>query len=184
MKNTFSTVNIHGELNDSGHPVLLIANHISWWDGIWALYVNERIFNRKFHFMMLEEQLRKHWYFQYTGGYSVRKNSRSIIETIEYSAELLNDPSNLVLMFPQGNIKSMYHSSFIFEKGIEKILNRTSKPVQIIFMASFIDYLSSPKPALFLYVSEYRNNNNGHGMEKSYNSFYHDCLKIQSQKEE
>ena len=71
---------------------------------------------------MLEEQLKKNWFFQYTGGYSIKKSTRSVVESLNYTAELLENNKNLVLMFPQGKIQSMHRSEFVFEKGIERIL--------------------------------------------------------------
>ncbi len=55
--------------------------------------------------MMLEEQLRKRMYLNKSGGYSVRKGSRSILKSLDYTAELLKEKKSLVLMFPQGKIR-------------------------------------------------------------------------------
>ena len=55
----FGHVEINGEFKDRNLPVLLLANHFSWWDGIMALYLNVSLLKRKFHFMVMEEQLTK-----------------------------------------------------------------------------------------------------------------------------
>jgi hypothetical protein len=52
--------------------------------------------------MMLEDQLKRYWFFKYTGGFSVKKKSKSITETLNYTQELLSDGKNLVLIFPHG----------------------------------------------------------------------------------
>ena len=80
---------IKGAFSYSGNPVLAIANHISWWDGFCLMHLNLKVLNRKFNFMMLEVQLKKHWYFQYSRAYSVKKKSQSVISSIAYTAELL-----------------------------------------------------------------------------------------------
>ncbi len=59
----FHGVIITGEYHEKDLPILLITNHISWWDGFWADYINMKLFHRKFYFMMLEEQLLKHMFF-------------------------------------------------------------------------------------------------------------------------
>lgn len=127
--------------------------------------------------MMLEEQLRKYWFFKYTGGFSIKKSSRSVVESINYTSELLSDNHNLVLMFPQGEIQSLYTRSFSFEKGVETILNKTKGKFQIFFVANLIDYFSNPKPSLFIYLTEYYSSSFqiGH-IESSYNKFYDHCL--------
>ena len=110
----FHKVYLNGTFTDKNLPVLLVSNHFSWWDGFWAVYLNEKIFHRIFHFMMLEEQLKSHMFLNKTGGYSIKKGSRSIIETIDYTAQLLSDRKNLVLIFPQGEISSMHIPGHLF----------------------------------------------------------------------
>ncbi len=150
IKCNFSGVNINGMFNDNGNSVLLIANHVSWWDGFWIMFLNLKVIKRKFHFMMLEEQLRKHWYFQYTGGYSIKKKSKSIIESINYTIELLNKSKNMVFMFPQGKINSIYNDNIEFEQSIERIIKNTQTDNQVIFMVNMIDYFSKSKPSLYI----------------------------------
>lgn len=162
--------------------MLLITNHNSWWDGLWVEWVNQQVFKRRFYFMMLEEQLRKFWFFNYTGGFSVKKNSKSIIESLAYTSELLTDRENLVLMYPQGKIRSIYDSDFHFEKGIEHVLKRLDNPVQLIFMVSLIDYFSNPKPGLFLYLKEYAETDLSiKAIQLNFSEFYQKCIELQKQ---
>jgi 1-acyl-sn-glycerol-3-phosphate acyltransferase len=173
IKRHYSAVHIFGDLKDTNKPVLLIANHISWWDGFWADYVNQNVFHRKFHFMMLEEQLRKYWFFNYSGGYSVSKKSKSIVETLNYTSELLNDPKNMVLVFPQGEIQSMHNQNIQFEKGLERILRNQGNAVQVVFLANMIDYFSNRKPGIYFHLQEYTNGTfDIKSIQDSYNLFY------------
>ena len=180
MNHKFHSVHVEGDFEDTGKPVLVIANHVSWWDGFWILHLNMRVIHRRFHFMMLEEQLKKHWYFQYIGGYSVKKKTRSIVESIGYTIELLRDNGNMVFMFPQGEITSMHNHAIVFEKGAQRIVDGSSDDVQVLFMANFIDYFSDPKPNVFLYlkkfpVQELKKNQ----LEFHYNKFYQQALNTQ-----
>lgn len=173
----FENIYISGKYNETQKPLLIISNHISWWDGFWIMYLNLKLLHRKFHFMMLEQQLQKHWYFQYSGGFSINKNSKSIIETLSYTVELLEDNNNLVLIFPQGKINSIYQNNIIFEKGIERILLKTNN-IQVLNVANFIDFFSKPKPSLYIYIEEFIHKQNNYSIEKYYNHFYNKCLEI------
>ena len=133
--------------------------------------------------MMLEEELRKNWFFQYTGGFSITKQSKSIFETFDYTAKLLSDAQNLVLLFPQGNIKSIYQNKFVFEKGTEKILQRTKNEIQIIFQVNLIDYFADAKPNAFFNLHHYTGAWNVDEIENAYNTFYEQCLQTQAKKE-
>lgn len=171
----FTRVEVIGDVDVSNdHSILLLSNHTGWWDGFWHLYLNMKVFKKKFHFMMLEEQLKKHWYFNYTGGFSVNKSAKSIVKTIQYSAKTLSHPQNLVLMFPQGKIESIYKQTFSFEKGVQKIIEKTDRSqVQIIFLVNSIDYYLNRKPILHHYIKEYTENDTNYlSLEKSYNAFF------------
>lgn len=181
MKRSFQSVKLTGEFIDLGIPVLLICNHMSWWDGIWAFYFNQEKLHRKFHFMMLENQLRKNWFFRFTGGFSVTKKNKSIIETINYAVELLQNSENVVLMFPQGKIQSMHLHKIRFEKGIAKIMEKTTKPVQIVMLANFIDYFSEVKPKLNIYFEEFFGKPDLKDLELTYNDFFRRCIQQQQQ---
>ena len=183
MKRSFHDIVIRSDVEDRGKPILLICNHNSWWDGIWALHLNQQVFGRKFHFMMLEEQLKKNWFFQYTGGFSVRKSNRSLVESLNYSAELLENTNNMVLMFPQGKIQSMHRTSFIFEKGIERILARTKKEVELVFEVNLVDYFSQAKPSVYLNATSYKGDYSLNAIQEAYNDFYRQCIQEQEKKE-
>jgi 1-acyl-sn-glycerol-3-phosphate acyltransferase len=177
MKGNFKPIKIINDIDEKNLPVLLVTNHNSWWDGFWVQYINIQIFKRKFHFMMIEEQLRKFWFFNYTGGFSVRKNSKSIIETLDYTRQLLTNKNNLVLMYPQGEIQSMHEPVFKFERGLEHILKKMENPVQVVFMVSLVDYFSNPKPGLFLYLTEYKGTDfKTETIQMEFSGFYSDCV--------
>lgn len=183
IRRRFSSVTISGQFHDSGKSILLISNHNSWWDGLWASYVNTKILGRRFHFMILEEQLRKHPYFQFVGGFSVNKGSRDILETLRYTLEILNNPRNMVLLFPQGKLQSLYMRDFVFEKGAAALLKRAGEGIQVVMMAAMVDYFSRVKPGLFIYLEEY-SPGSAESLEEAYNRFYHASMEKQLKREE
>ncbi|MFZ6034039.1 MAG: lysophospholipid acyltransferase family protein [Melioribacter sp.] len=177
LKRNFNKCIINGEFEDNGKSVLVISNHVSWWDGFWIMHLNLKLLKRRFHFMMLEEQLNKHWYFQYSGGFSIKKKSRSILETIDYTAELLSSNENMVLLFPQGEIKSVYDRNIKFEKGVERILMKSPSETQILFVVNLIDYFSQKKPALYMYINTlHKTIRSVDFLEKEYIKFYSEAI--------
>ena len=180
INGAFREVVIEGDVTDKGIPVLVIANHFSWWDGFWVMYMNMKLFRRKFYFMMLEEQLRKHMFFNKTGGYSVRRGSRSIIESIQYTIGLLKDNNNMVLLFPQGRIVSNYQSSISFEKGIQRVIGEIEGKAQVLFEVNLVEYFSHARPSLYIYLCEYNGPGKKEEIERAYNKFYESTLKTHS----
>lgn len=184
LKRHFRGVTIEGSFADRGKPVLLIGNHIGWWDGFWAMYLKLEVVKRRFHFMMQEDQLLRFRFFNYTGAFSVNRKSREVVESVQYAASLLEDPENMVLIYPQGRLQSLYASQFFFEKGIERILQCREGEVQLLMSVNMIDYLAHRKPTLYIYLRDYEGPFRREALEEAYNRFYADCLTIQTTRTE
>jgi 1-acyl-sn-glycerol-3-phosphate acyltransferase len=173
MKRHFKKIHLSGTVSETGLPVLVIANHFSWWDGFFIASLNRKKFRKKFYVMMLEEQLKKNWFFQHTGAFSVRKNSKGIIQSLTYASELLQNPDNLVTYFPQGQFESINQEKLHFEKGVEWLLKNLKKDVRVIFVANQVDYFESAKPYLFMHFETYDyKGKNLQEIEADFNAFY------------
>jgi 1-acyl-sn-glycerol-3-phosphate acyltransferase len=176
----FKKVVYHTDVADRELPVFMIGNHFSWWDGFIALHINQKLFHRKFHIMMLEDQLRDRMFLNKAGAYSIRKGHRSMIETFNYTHLLLRDPQNMVVMYPQGKIYSLHDHPFTFEKGWYRIIEKLEQPVQIIFYHALVDYYSNRKPTLNIYVYSCDQETLGADqIEASFNSKFSRSLEIQ-----
>ena len=138
---------------DSKRPILLLANHFSWWDGFLMFQMNRKLFKKKFHVMVTEENYRKVWFLKYLGAFSVNRHSREMIRSLEYAGTLLNDEDNLVLIFPQGKLYSSHVRQVEFEKGLIRVINASEKKFQYVFAASFVDYFENRKPTVRCYLS-------------------------------
>lgn len=157
LKIYFKKVVVEGDLSlPRDRAILLIGNHFSWWDGFFAYYLNYTRFQRKFHVMMLEEQLAPRMFLNKAGAYSIRRSSRTVIDSINYSSALLSDKNNIVVVFPQGEIESQYRHPVTFERGIERILRNAKGEISIVFYAATVDWFSSKRPVLTFRLCEYK----------------------------
>lgn len=179
----FAPILIEGNVATDDKPVLLIGNHFSWWDGFFALYINQKVFRKTFHVMMLEDQLKPRMFLNKAGAFSIQKGNRSVIESLVYTAKLLKVPDNLVLIFPQGEIQSAYTFPFRFEKGIERIFDLADTDFRTVFYACMIDYFSTKKPGLYFYLQEFVPKvHSATELEDAYNAHWQWALAKQQQK--
>jgi len=174
IKRHFREMSIHGKVEGNGKAVMVIGNHFSWWDGFVMLEINRQLWKKKFHVMMLEEQLQNRMFLNKIGAFSIKKGHRSVVASLNYTSKLLEDPQNLVLMFPQGQIQSHHKCSFTFEKGLETILNKSESKPQVIFSAVLADYFSEKKPRLDVYLESVPidGKTTTHELESKYNDFF------------
>ncbi|MBB6130257.1 lysophospholipid acyltransferase family protein [Mucilaginibacter lappiensis] len=155
--------------------VLLLANHFSWWDGFLMYYLNHKLFGKKFHVMVIENTVRRVSFFKHMGAFSVNKNSRDVLQSINYAAKLLEDPQNLVLIFPQGKLYSNFVDQVHFEKGIWRIIEQAQENFRLVFSATFIQYLKYKKPTATVYLKSIDGNSAYQNIEelaKAYQQHY------------
>ncbi|UEG53232.1 lysophospholipid acyltransferase family protein [Mucilaginibacter daejeonensis] len=135
-----------------GHSILLLCNHFSWWDGFLANYLAFWHLKRTLFIMMQRDHLEKRMFFNLTGGFSIEKGARDMIESLNYAANLCNDPRNLVVVFPQGELISNHTTHIEIGQGIERLVKRIKGPCQIIYSCTLIDYFESLKPSAFIHL--------------------------------
>jgi 1-acyl-sn-glycerol-3-phosphate acyltransferase len=120
----------------AGIPVLLTANHSTWWDGFFVCHLNWLFFRRRLYMMMLEEQLARYPFFSRVGAFGVRPgHPRSVAESLDYSASLLKDPGAMLCVFPQGELVPHGRRPVSYQRGLERILQRQGGPVTLLPLA-------------------------------------------------
>jgi len=177
LKRHFREVRLECSVNTEGRPVLLIGNHFSWWDGFIAYRLNDLFLHKKFHIMMLEEQLETRLFLNKAGAFSIKRGSRTVVDTLKYTSGLLHDSGNMVVVYPQGIITSIHRHPVKFERGTERIIAGASDRLMILFYAALPDWFSEKKPGLYVRILEYSSRDrSATDLEEAYNIFLEECI--------
>ena len=158
---------------DPNKSVLLIANHFSFWDSLILYIINQKVLKKTFHVMVREDTTLHLKYVRYGGAFSINKKSRGMLESLDYAAELLENPQNLVLIFPQGKLYSNFVNEINFEKGIIKVIQKAEGKFQLLFATTFIQYFKHKKQSVTVYLKreEHAGNNFEH-IKNTYQKHY------------
>ena len=135
------------------HSYLLMCNHFSFWDGIWAMYlaiyaINKQQSLKAMYIMSVKKQMEKKPWLRYMGSFSVDPGRLSIEESLNYAAEMLDTPGNMLLYYPQGNLESLHVRHIIFKEGVYEIINRVKGDCQLVWCSTLTEYFESLKPSL------------------------------------
>lgn len=135
-------------------PMIICANHSSWWDGYVATVI-ERALGVDGYLMMEEAQLSRYFFFSWAGCFSVdRQNPRSALQSLHYAAKLLKErPDRMVWLFPQGEIAPNDRRPLVFFNGAA-YLARMTAPVLLYPSAIRIEYLAEQRPDVFIGLGE------------------------------
>jgi 1-acyl-sn-glycerol-3-phosphate acyltransferase len=152
LKKNFSNFYLCNEyptlkLNES---VLITPNHFSWWDGFLIDYVVRMETNLDLRIMMLEEQLKKYWFFKYVGAFSITPNKPfAIKDSINYTTKLLREKNNALIIYPQGEIEPFGKRPLSLKKGISLMLKNPNN-ITVIPAAFDIAFSEQKLPSIFL----------------------------------
>lgn len=163
-----------------GRAVLLLQNHFSYYDGYWSMYLCRKVFRRRFYVMMLEEQLSKRMFLTRCGAFSVRKNSRDLVESLNYAASLLHYPGNVVTIYPSGEILSHHRQNFSFQRGFARLID-SNNDCSIAFAVVLVDHFSEARPEIRMYVENYTGEKTALAIENAYHTFYQSCILKQTE---
>ncbi len=161
--------------------VLLFQNHFSWWDGYWSYLLSKKYFRRKFHVMMLEEQLRKRMFLNRCGVYSIQRNNRDFFNSLKYTSEILNNRQNLVTIYPTGVMLTQHQQKMHFRNGIERIISGESEHFAIVMAVFLVDYFGFARPEIRIYLEIYSGERTTDALEKAYGLFYQACILKQTE---
>jgi len=152
-------------------PILLLANHISWWDGAWLLLRNESHWKRRFNVLMLAHELRKRSFLTASGAIGLGKG-RQQLQALEQLKDLANDASNMLLIFPEGAIQAAQAKETVFQMGLLKRLDFSRW--QVVFVFSAVEYINKPRPTRFHFVQPYQTTDPS-ALPAAYSAFKERC---------
>ena len=134
--------------------------------------------------MVLQDTAEKVKFLKYLGAFSIQRNAKSLIESLDYAGKLLDNPDNLVLIFPQGELNSSHVSNINFEKGLNKIIAASKKQFQYLFAAVLIDYFDQRKPSVNVFLEnwEAQEYTSLQVIKNAFNKHYENSLSQQSSK--
>lgn len=138
-----------------GRALLLVANHVSWWDGFVLRELHRVLRPRSpLYTIMAEEQLRRVPFFRLLGVMGIDRNQPSSIlcalRTLQGS--LARHPNTLTAFFPQGRIWPSHRRPLGFERGVEVLLRRL--PLLPVPIGIHAEPLSRVSPTYFVSVGK------------------------------
>lgn len=99
---------------------------------------------------MLEEQLKRYWFFKKLGCYSIDLNDhRKMIPSLKYTMDLLLKSNNIITIYPQGEIQAYEQRPVGVRDGIDFIAKKSTVDFQILPIAFKIHYTNERLPIVY-----------------------------------
>ncbi len=134
-------------------PLLLVANHASWWDGFLLRELHRRLRpDAPLHVVMLEEELRRVPIFRWLGAVPLSTSAlapRRLLRDLRARIELR--PDAVIGYFPQGRISPSHRPALGFRPGAAWLAGRLA-PIAVVPVGLHLEHLTRPGPAAFVSV--------------------------------
>ena len=137
------------------HSYILMCNHFGFIDAFFTYYVCFKLLNKKQKFrglytMSVKGQMDKKWWLRYAGSFSVEPGRRSVKESLDYAAELLETPGNILLFYPQAELESSHIRHIDIKDGLYEIVTHIKGNCQLIWSSVLLEYFESMKPSAYI----------------------------------
>ncbi|HVZ77915.1 MAG TPA: lysophospholipid acyltransferase family protein [Gemmatimonadaceae bacterium] len=132
-------------------PVMLVANHVSWWDGFVLREVQQQLRpSATFSVPMLQRELARHPYFKLLGAVPIDGSSPKTVARAVRTMEsrIKDDPSSVIAYFPQGEIRPSFARPLGFRRGLELFASHLA-PLTILPVALHMEALNAASPTIF-----------------------------------
>jgi len=158
LKRNFHSFWVHNfqelKTSDKNIPLIIYANHSSWWDGL-ILFEILKTNDFESYALMEEKQLSKYRLFRKLGAFSIiRENFRESIKSLNYAVEILSKGKNkTLLIFPQGEIFPNDKRPLEFFNGLSYLITKLDK-CTLIPCSVRLEFIQKFKPEIFVKLGE------------------------------
>lgn len=153
IRHTFGNVFVAGldETREAvrSAPLLVVANHTTWWDALVALYVSELLLGCDGYAMMDAANLRRVPFFRRVGAFGVDLDDPADgARAIRHGARLLDRPDRALWIFPEGRERSPF-APLELQPGAAQIA-RVAKKAVIVPVGLRYVFAGEERPELWI----------------------------------
>lgn len=167
-RRTFATVRWHqgGAATQCDRPILVIANHTSWWDGFLSHQVSRKI-GRHFRILMEAEHLARYPALRWIGALPMERRSPQQAMRDLATATACLAPDSLVWIYPQGRRSPAPAPMERLEQGAAWMLLRHDGPLRVLPVGFRYPFTSEQLPEVCIRVGTPWDVEPGHGLDRA-----------------
>jgi len=115
-----------GRIPPQAQPLILFANHASWWDPLTAMLLAEAILPERDHYAPMDEIALKHYsIFRPMGFFPVDNASgRGATQLLRSGGQVLSRPGSALWITPEGQFQDVRTRPIVFRPGLGALMSR------------------------------------------------------------
>jgi 1-acyl-sn-glycerol-3-phosphate acyltransferase len=129
-----------GRIPPQAHPLILFANHASWWDPLTAMMLAQTILPAREHYAPMDEMALKHYsIFRPMGFFPVdNATARGAAQLLRAGSEVLTRAGSVLWITPESQFEDVRKRPIVFRPGLGALMSRAGRltcvPVSIEYV--------------------------------------------------
>jgi 1-acyl-sn-glycerol-3-phosphate acyltransferase len=118
-----------GRIPPQAQPLILFANHASWWDPLTAMLLAQTILPEREHYAPMDATALAHYgIFRPMGFFPVDNNSpRGAVQLLQAGAEVLSRPGSVLWITPESQFQDVRKRPIAFRPGLGALMSRSGR---------------------------------------------------------
>jgi 1-acyl-sn-glycerol-3-phosphate acyltransferase len=118
-----------GRIPPQAQPLILFANHASWWDPLTAMLLAQTILPARHHYAPMDEDALRHYgVFRPMGFFPVdNASSRGAAQLLRAGAQVLAKPDAVLWITPESQFQDARKRPIVFRPGLGALMSRTGR---------------------------------------------------------
>lgn len=118
-----------GRIPPQAHPIILFANHASWWDPLTATLLAQVILPGRDHYAPMDEVALAHYSVLRPMGFFPVDNgtNRGAAQLLRAGAQVLARPGSVLWITPESQFQDVRRRPIVFRPGLGALMSRSGR---------------------------------------------------------
>jgi 1-acyl-sn-glycerol-3-phosphate acyltransferase len=144
-----------GRIPPHAHPLILFANHASWWDPLTAMLLGQAILPEREHYAPMDETALTHYGVLRPMGFFPVDNAsaRGAAQLLRAGYQVLSRPNSVLWITPESQFQDVRTRPIVFRPGLGALMSRSGRLTCVPVAIEYV-YWEERLPEVLINVGE------------------------------
>jgi len=144
-----------GRIPPQAQPLILFANHASWWDPLVAMVLGQTLLPEREHYAPMDETALKHYgVFRPMGFFPVdNASARGAAQLLRAGSQVLSRPGSVLWITPESQFQDVRKRPIVFRPGLGALMSRMGRLTCVPVTIEYV-YWSERLPEILVNIGE------------------------------
>jgi len=144
-----------GRIPPQAHPLILFANHASWWDPLTAMVLGQTVLPRREHYAPMDQVALEHYsIFRPMGFFPVdNATARGAAQLLRAGRQVLSRPGSVLWITPESQFQDVRKRPVTFRPGLGALMTRTGRLTCVPIAIEYV-FWNERLPEILINVGE------------------------------